>query len=123
MYLAYSGIVSCRKYCHDTIFLVTFVGYLLVGSGSFAFHASLKCMSVIRTLPSNHRACFARDLTVLCRPHAACRRAEHDLHDMLDVLCNFLLFQVKALLFRPCLRLSKPCPLHQPLLPLVGIFG
>ena len=46
MYLAYKGIVSCRKYGHDTIFLVTFIGYLLVGSGSFAFHASLKCMSL-----------------------------------------------------------------------------
>ena len=48
MYLAYLGIVSCRKYGHDTIFLVTFYGYLLVGSGSFAFHASLKCMYAVQ---------------------------------------------------------------------------
>ena len=50
MYLAYLGIVSCRKYGHDTIFLVTFYGYLVVGSGSFAFHASLKCMSTVQVV-------------------------------------------------------------------------
>lgn len=44
MYLAIKGISSCRRNGHDTIFLVTFVGYLLVGTGSFLFHASLKCM-------------------------------------------------------------------------------
>lgn len=41
--LALKGIVSCRKHGHDFIFLVAFVGYLLVGSGSFLFHATLKC--------------------------------------------------------------------------------
>ena len=44
MYLAFKGIASCRKNGHDTIFLVAFVGYFLVGTGSFLFHASLKCM-------------------------------------------------------------------------------
>ncbi len=43
MYLAFKGIASCRKNGHDTIFLVTFIGYLVVGMGSFLFHASLKC--------------------------------------------------------------------------------
>ena len=42
MYFAYLGIQNCRKHGHDTIFLVSFVGYLLVGSGSFLFHATLK---------------------------------------------------------------------------------
>ena len=43
IYLAFAGIRSCRKYGHDTIFLVSYVGYALVGSGSFLFHATLKC--------------------------------------------------------------------------------
>ncbi|MCJ1424145.1 hypothetical protein MMC29_002032 [Sticta canariensis] len=42
VYLAYTGIVSCRKHGHDTIFVVAFFGYLLVGIGSFLFHATLK---------------------------------------------------------------------------------
>jgi len=43
IYLAYIGIQSCRKHRHDTIFLVSYVGYALVGTGSFLFHATLKC--------------------------------------------------------------------------------
>lgn len=46
MYLAAKGIRSCLKHGHDTVFLVAFIGYLLVGSGSFLFHATLKCMLV-----------------------------------------------------------------------------
>lgn len=45
VYLAYTGIVSCWKHGHDTIFVVAFFGYLLVGIGSFLFHATLKCTS------------------------------------------------------------------------------
>lgn len=45
MYLAAKGIRSCLKHGHDTVFLVAFIGYLLVGSGSFLFHATLKCES------------------------------------------------------------------------------
>lgn len=43
MFLAIKGIRNCRKEGHDTIFFVTFVGYLLVGTGSFFFHTTLKC--------------------------------------------------------------------------------
>ena len=43
MWLAMKGIISCRKNGHDDIFLVTFVGYMLVGTGSFLFHMTLKC--------------------------------------------------------------------------------
>jgi dihydroceramidase len=48
MYLAAKGIRSCLKNGHDTVFLVTFVGYLLVGTGSFLFHATLKCTFIAR---------------------------------------------------------------------------
>jgi hypothetical protein len=43
MFLAAKGIRNCIKHGHDTVFLVAFIGYLLVGSGSFLFHATLKC--------------------------------------------------------------------------------
>jgi dihydroceramidase len=43
MYLATKGIRNCLANGHDTVFLVAFVGYLLVGTGSFLFHATLKC--------------------------------------------------------------------------------
>ena len=43
IYLASKGIRNCLKYGHDTVFLVAFIGYALVGTGSFLFHATLKC--------------------------------------------------------------------------------
>ena len=45
IYLAAKGIHMCLTNGHDTVFLVAYVGYLLVGSGSFLFHATLKCAS------------------------------------------------------------------------------
>ena len=45
MYLAAKGIRNCLKNKHDTVFLVAFIGYGLVGTGSFLFHATLKCAS------------------------------------------------------------------------------
>lgn len=41
--LGVKGIRNCLKYGHDTVFLVAFIGYVMVGSGSFAFHSTLKC--------------------------------------------------------------------------------
>ncbi|KAI4097356.1 MAG: hypothetical protein LQ344_000455 [Seirophora lacunosa] len=46
VFLAFKGILNCKKHGHDTVFLVAFVGYLLVGTGSFLFHATLKCTSL-----------------------------------------------------------------------------
>ena len=43
LYLAFKGIFNCLRNGHDRIFLITFCGYLVVGSGSLAFHATLKC--------------------------------------------------------------------------------
>jgi len=42
VYLALRGLRNCIKNGHDTIFKVTFIGYLLVGIGSFCFHTTLK---------------------------------------------------------------------------------
>ncbi|EMF16865.1 alkaline dihydroceramidase Ydc1 [Sphaerulina musiva SO2202] len=42
VYLAFRGARNCIQHGHDQIFLVTFIGYFLVGSGSFAFHSTLK---------------------------------------------------------------------------------
>jgi hypothetical protein len=43
MYLASKGIRNCLKNGHDPVFLIAYVGYLLVGTGSLLFHATLKC--------------------------------------------------------------------------------
>lgn len=45
IWLAFVGINNCLRHGHDRIFLITFIGYLIVGSGSFAFHSTLKCAS------------------------------------------------------------------------------
>lgn len=50
VYLAAKGIRNCLQNGHDTVFLVAFVGYGLVGTGSFLFHATLKCMSLDKNL-------------------------------------------------------------------------
>ncbi|KAI6901262.1 hypothetical protein KC334_g8209, partial [Hortaea werneckii] len=41
VHLAFKGMYSCYKHDHDRIFFITFAGYLLVGTGSFAFHSTL----------------------------------------------------------------------------------
>jgi len=41
MYLGWKGLRNCISEGHDRIFLITFLGYLLVGCGSFLFHATL----------------------------------------------------------------------------------
>lgn len=41
--LACYGIYNCLKYNHDRVFLVTYLGMLITGLGSFAFHATLTC--------------------------------------------------------------------------------
>lgn len=43
MWLGVKGILSCRRNGHDQIFLIAFCGYLVVGTGSFLFHSTLKC--------------------------------------------------------------------------------
>jgi hypothetical protein len=53
MYLAAKGIRSCLKNGHDTVFLVAFAGYLLVGSGSFLFHMTLKCTFITVLSPQS----------------------------------------------------------------------
>ncbi|KLO89413.1 YPC1-alkaline ceramidase [Fusarium fujikuroi] len=39
--LGIRGVRNCLKYKHDTVFVIAYLGYLLVGCGSFAFHATL----------------------------------------------------------------------------------
>jgi len=42
MALAIKGLINCVKHGHDPVFAVSFVGYGLVGTASFLFHATLK---------------------------------------------------------------------------------
>ena len=50
LYLGLRGLYNCVKHGHDRIFMVTFLGYLLVGFGSFCFHSTLKCGSIADVL-------------------------------------------------------------------------
>lgn len=45
MYLGVLGIRDCLRYEAGKVYLVAFTGYIIVGLGSMAFHASLKCWS------------------------------------------------------------------------------
>ncbi|KAF2471995.1 alkaline ceramidase-like protein [Lindgomyces ingoldianus] len=59
MYLAVKGIDNCLTNGHDRIFLVTFAGYLIVGTGSFLFHATLKYpMQLVDELSMIYTTCL-----------------------------------------------------------------
>jgi dihydroceramidase len=42
--LGVRGIRNVLKYGHDKVYIVAFLGYTVVGTGSFLFHSTLKCM-------------------------------------------------------------------------------
>ena len=52
MWLGLRGILSCIRNQHDQIFIVALLGYLVVGTGSFLFHSTLKCKSHLQPIPS-----------------------------------------------------------------------
>ncbi|ORY06497.1 alkaline ceramidase-like protein [Clohesyomyces aquaticus] len=59
MYLAIKGIRNCVTNGHDRIFIVTFAGYLIVGTGSFLFHATLKYpMQLVDELSMIYTTCL-----------------------------------------------------------------
>jgi len=59
VYLGSKGIRNCLKYEHDSVYLVAFAGYLLVGVGSFAFHSTLKYpMQLVDELSMIYTACL-----------------------------------------------------------------
>ncbi|KAG8625821.1 hypothetical protein KVT40_006222 [Elsinoe batatas] len=58
-YLAFKGCYNCIKNGHDRIFLVTFIGYFLVGTGSFLFHSTLKYpMQLVDELSMIYTTCL-----------------------------------------------------------------
>ncbi|VTT60908.1 unnamed protein product [Fusarium fujikuroi] len=69
--LGIRGVRNCLKYKHDTVFVIAYLGYLLVGCGSFAFHATLSCI-----------------VFPVLKAMQAGRRAFHDLYDIHTLLCN-----------------------------------
>ncbi|KAK5734853.1 alkaline ceramidase ydc1 [Elasticomyces elasticus] len=57
--LAFKGMYNCYANGHDKIFFLTFVGYLIVGSGSFAFHTTLKYpMQLVDELSMIYTTCL-----------------------------------------------------------------
>lgn len=44
IYLAYKGLSNYVRNRHDSVFLVGFISYLVLGVGSFCFHATLTCV-------------------------------------------------------------------------------
>lgn len=44
IYLGVRGIRDCIRYRHQPVFMLAFIGYIVVGLGSIAFHTTLKCL-------------------------------------------------------------------------------
>ncbi|KAF2761599.1 alkaline phytoceramidase [Pseudovirgaria hyperparasitica] len=88
IYLAILGVRSCLRNGHDTIFLVTFCGYFLVGSGSFAFHATLKYpMQLVDELSMIYTTCL---MFWACFGHGHSRRFQVLLGIALFALAAFI---------------------------------
>jgi hypothetical protein len=45
MYLGLKGLRNVLAYSHSRVFILVYLGYLVVGLGSMAFHTTLKCSS------------------------------------------------------------------------------
>ncbi|KAJ5217339.1 hypothetical protein N7468_010347 [Penicillium chermesinum] len=59
MALGVKGIISCIRNQHDQIFLVAYLGYLVVGTGSFLFHTTLKYpMQLVDELSMIYTTCL-----------------------------------------------------------------
>ncbi|KAI0188389.1 alkaline dihydroceramidase [Astrocystis sublimbata] len=64
LWLGARGIKACLKYGHPAIFLVTFIGYIIVGLGSTLFHATLKYpMQLVDELAMIYTTCFMAHAT------------------------------------------------------------
>lgn len=46
MYLGVKGIRNCIQNSHASVYIVAFIGYIIVGLGSMAFHTTLKCLEI-----------------------------------------------------------------------------
>lgn len=46
IWLGVKGLRNVAAYSHSRVFLLSFLGYIVVGLGSMAFHATLKCQSL-----------------------------------------------------------------------------
>lgn len=44
MWLGLKGIQNCIRYSQPPVFILAYLGYMVVGAGSIAFHTTLKCM-------------------------------------------------------------------------------
>ncbi|KUI66239.1 Alkaline ceramidase 3 [Cytospora mali] len=59
IYLGIMGIRDCLRYGHDNVFIVSYLGYMIVGLGSMAFHATLKySMQLADELPMIYTTCI-----------------------------------------------------------------
>lgn len=59
IWLAFVGMYNCYANRHDGVFFVAFAGYLIVGSGSFAFHSTLKYpMQLVDELSMIYTTCL-----------------------------------------------------------------
>jgi dihydroceramidase len=65
LWLGIKGVRNCLREGHDKIFLISFLGYLVVGTGSLLFHATLKCMILSSFI------CALFSANSFSRPHAA----------------------------------------------------
>jgi dihydroceramidase len=59
MWLGSKGLRNVISYSHDSAFILAFLGYIVVGLGSMAFHASLKySMQLADELPMIYTVCI-----------------------------------------------------------------
>lgn len=55
IYLGIMGVRDCLRYGAARIYILTYLGYIVVGLGSMAFHATLKCTQLRPPPPPRFR--------------------------------------------------------------------
>ena len=55
MWLGFKGLRNVYAYSHSRVFILVFLGYMVIGLGSMAFHTTLKCQFC---LPPGLLACL-----------------------------------------------------------------
>lgn len=69
IYLGIMGVRDCLRYGAAKVYILTYLGYIVVGLGSMAFHATLKCGCA----PPVNSGCWMHALTSISRLDAAGR--------------------------------------------------
>lgn len=97
LWLGAVGVRNCYRESHPTIFLIAYLGYIIVGLGSVSFHATLKCTNGRSLFSYTAGATMANANEMIHRSGATRGWAWYDIYDLFDDLCEFRSLKIPGL--------------------------